>query len=122
MDNTTMYATVRSKLYEDRYERFRVSQAGTIIAVRPALGGVTTRICQMAEISRGSASFTVNTTIGLPQHYYLSIVGIKKRIGCAEIYRRDNYIQVHFIRPIEDALLHQIVRSEFFTGGIEKKR
>lgn len=121
MQNSTMYSAVGSKLYEERYERFRIGQAGTIMAVRPGLGGITTRICQMLEISRGGASFTVNTTIGLPQHYYLTIVGTKRRIGCAEIFRRENYIQVHFIRPIDDGMLRQIIRSEFFTGSAPKK-
>lgn len=120
MQNSTMYSVVSSKLYEERYERFLIGQTGILMAVRPALGGVSTRSCQMMEISRGGAAFTVNTSIGLPEHYYLSIVGIKRRIGCAEIYRRDNRIQVHFIRPIDDDFLHQIVRSDFFTGHTPK--
>lgn len=121
MQNSTMYSTVSSKLYEQRFERFAIGQAGTLMAVRPALGGVSTRTCKMVEISRGGASFIVNTTIGLPEHYYLTIVGTKKRIGCAEVFRRDNQIQVHFIKPIDEEFLHQIVRFEFFTGGELKK-
>ena len=117
MQNSTMYSVVRSVLYEQRFERFVVGQAATLMAVRPALGGVSTRTCKMLEISRGGASFVVNTTIGLPQHYYLTIVGTKRRIGCAEVYRRDNKIQVHFIKPIDEQFLHQIVRHEFFTGA-----
>ncbi|WP_275789947.1 PilZ domain-containing protein [Pararhizobium gei] len=118
MQNSTMYSAVSSKLYEERFERFIIGQAGTLMAVRPALGGVTTRSCKMMEISRGGAAFTVNTSIGLPEHYYLTIVGTKKRIGCAEVYRRDNRIQVHFIKPIDDEFLHQIVRLDFFTGQV----
>ncbi|MDQ0319701.1 hypothetical protein QO002_001839 [Pararhizobium capsulatum DSM 1112] len=118
---STMYAVVRSKLYEERFERFRVGQAGTLVAVRPGLAGVSTRICRMLEISRGGACFAVNTTIGLPLHYYLSIVGAKKKIGCAEIFRKDNRVEVHFIKPIEEAFLHEIVRHEFFTGQNPKK-
>lgn len=121
MQNSTMYSVVSSKLYEQRFERFKIGQAGTLMAVKPALGGVSTRTCKMTEISRGGASFVVNTTIGLPQHYYLTIVGTKRRIGCAEVYRRDNRIQVHFIKPIDEEFLHQIVRYEFFTGGELKK-
>lgn len=118
---STMYAVVRSKLYDERYERFRVGQAGTLMSIRPGLAGVSTRTCRMLEISRGGAVFSVNTTIGLPIHYYLSIVGIKKRIGCAELFRKDNRVQVHFIAPIDDELLHEIVRHEFFTGDNPKK-
>ncbi len=121
MQNSTMYSVVSSKLYEQRFERFVIGQAGTLMAVRPALGGVSTRTCKMLEISRGGAAFTVNTTIGLPEHYYLTIVGTKKRIGCAEIFRSDHRIQVHFIKPIDEEFLHQIVRYEFFTGGEPKK-
>ncbi|WP_421867893.1 PilZ domain-containing protein [Pararhizobium sp.] len=121
MQNSTMYSVVSSKLYEQRFERFVIGQAGTLMSVKPGLGGVSTRTCRMTEISRGGASFVVNTTIGLPQHYYLTIVGSKKRIGCAEVYRRDNRIQVHFIKPIDEVFLHQIVRHEFFTGGEPKK-
>lgn len=118
---STMYAVVRSKLYEERFERFRVGQAGTLMSVRPGLAGVSTRVCRMLEISRGGACFSVNTTIGLPLHYYLVIVGIKKRIGCAELFRKDNRVEVHFIKPIDEQLLHEIVRHEFFTGEAAKK-
>lgn len=121
MQNSTMYSEVKSVLYEKRFERFAIGQAGTLMAVRPALGGVSTRTCKMVEISRGGASFIVNTTIGLPEHYYLTIVGTKRRIGCAEIYRRDKQVQVHFIKPIDEEFLHQIVRLEFFTGADLKK-
>ncbi|HTO30788.1 MAG TPA: PilZ domain-containing protein [Pararhizobium sp.] len=121
MENSTMYSVVRSKLYEERFECFSIGQAGTLMAVRPALGGVSTRICKMLEISRGGACFSVNTTIGLPQHYYLTIIGTKRRIGCAEINRRDNRLHVHFIKPIDEEFLHEIVRHEFFTGSAPKK-
>lgn len=121
MQNSTMYSVVKSNLYEERFERFTIGQAGTLMAVRPALGGVSTRTCKMLEISRGGAAFTVNTTIGLPQHYYLTIVGTKRRIGCAEIFRNDHRIQVHFIKPIDEEFLHEIVRYEFFTGNEPKK-
>ncbi len=120
MQQQTMYAVVRSKLYEERFERFRIGQAGTIVSVQPGLVNISTRVCRMLEISRGGACFAVNTTIGLPLHYYLSIVGTKKKIGCAELFRKDNRVEVHFIKPIDEEFLHEIVRHEFFTGQDHK--
>ena len=116
MLQSTMYSLVPSPLYERRYERFAIGHAATLMSVRPALGGVSIRSCKMTDISRGGASFSVSTTIGLPAHYYLHIVGTNVRIGCAEVHRRDNRIGVQFIKPIDESFLHQIVRHEFFTG------
>ena len=75
----------------------------------------------LGSTRQGGASFTVSTTIGLPLHYYLSIVGVASRIGCAEIYRNDNRIGVQFIKEIDEELLHTIVRSDYFTGGSAAK-
>ncbi|MDK1488980.1 PilZ domain-containing protein [Sinorhizobium sp. 7-81] len=116
MLQSTMYSLAPSLLYERRYERFSIGQAGTLMSVRPALGGVSIRACKMIDISRGGASFSVSTTIGLSQHYYLHIVGTKFRIGCAEVYRKGERIGVQFIKAIDEAFLHEIVRGEFFTG------
>lgn len=113
----SMLSFVKSDVYEKEYERYLIGQVGTLIAVDPCLGKVSTRSCRMVDISRGGASFTVNSTRNLPIHYYLHIMGARKRIGCAEIFRRDKTIRVHFIKPIEEAFLHQIVRHEFFTGN-----
>ncbi|WP_331373755.1 PilZ domain-containing protein [Sinorhizobium chiapasense] len=120
MLQSTMYSLVPSPLYERKYERFSIGQAGTLMSVRPALGGVSIRACKMIDISRGGASFSVTTTIGLSQHYYLHIVGTRFRIGCAEVYRKGERIGVQFIKTIDEAFLHEIVRHEFFTGQ-EKK-
>lgn len=110
------YSAIRSEVYEKRFERFTINRAATLMSVKPGLCGITTRNCRLIDISQGSASFEVLTTLGLPLHYYLTIVGTAKRIGCAEVYRRDKRIEVHFIKPIDEALLHQIVRADFFTG------
>ena len=118
----TMYSVVRSPLYEDRYERFAIGHAGTLLSVRPALGGVSIHACRMIDISRRGASFSVSTTIGLPLHYYLHIVGTDLRIGCAETHRAGNRIAVHFIKVIDEAFLHRIVRHEFFTGEAGSKK
>jgi hypothetical protein len=116
MLQSTMYSLAPSPLYERRYERFAIGHAATLMSVRPALGGVSIHACKMIDISRGGASFSVSTTIGLSQHYYLHIVGTNFRIGCAEVHRRDNRVGVQFIKVIDETLLHQIVRHEFFTG------
>ncbi|WP_377287888.1 PilZ domain-containing protein [Rhizobium sp. SG2393] len=115
-NEAAVYARVRSEFYERKYERFALSRAGTLMSVQPGLSQVSVRSCQLMEISRGGASFTVHTTTGLPTHYYLSIVGFTRRIGCAEIFRRDNRLSVAFIKPIDELLLRKILRADFFTG------
>ncbi|OCP16601.1 MULTISPECIES: PilZ domain-containing protein [unclassified Ensifer] len=112
----TMYSCVPSPFYERRYERFSIGHAATLTTVQPGLGSVSVRTCRMIDISRGGASFAVQTTIGLPQHYYLHIIGTSLRIGCAEVYRNGDRIGVQFIKPIEQTLLREIIRQEFFTG------
>ncbi|WP_457582696.1 PilZ domain-containing protein [Ensifer canadensis] len=112
----TMYSCVPSPFYERRYERFSIGHAATLTTVQPGLGSVSVRTCRMIDISRGGASFAVQTTIGLPQHYYLHIIGTPLRIGCAEVYRNGDRIGVQFIKPIEQTLLREIIRQEFFTG------
>lgn len=104
-------------LYERRWERFSLSRQGTLLTVGPGLTFPTTRSCQLIDISQGNATFTVTTAIGLPSHYYLSVVGIDVRIGCAEVHRSGNRIAVQFIKEIDARLLHAIVRSDYFTNG-----
>lgn len=105
-------------LYERKWERFAVNRQGMLMTVGFDLAAPKMRSCKLVDISQGGASFTVTTTIGLPLHYYLSIVGVTSRIGCAEVYRNDNRIGVQFIKEIDEELLRMIVRSDYFTGGI----
>lgn len=99
-------------------ERFIVNRSARIMSVNPALAGMSIRSCQLVDISIVGATINLMTTIGLPDHYYLNIIGTANRIGCAEIYRNGSRIGVKFIKPIDDALLHVIVRGDFFTKGI----
>jgi hypothetical protein len=105
-------------LYERKWERFAVNRQGLLITVGFDLMAPKTRSCKLVDMSVGGASFVVSTTIGLPLHYYLSIVGVASRIGCAEVYRNDNRIGVQFIKEIDEDLLRMVVRSDYFTGGI----
>ena len=105
-------------LYERKWERFAVNRQGMLMTVGFDLAAPKMRSCKLMDISRGGASFTVTTTIGLPLHYYLSIVGVASRIGCAEVYRNDSRIGVQFIKEIDEELLHTIVRSDYFTGNV----
>ena len=109
-------------LYERKWERFAVNRQGVLLTVNLDLAFPKTRSCQLIDISRGNATFTVGTTIGLPSHYYLSIVGVAARIGCAEVHRNDHRIAVQFIKEIDEELLRTIVRSDYFTGGITGRR
>ncbi|WLR93715.1 PilZ domain-containing protein [Shinella zoogloeoides] len=116
-------ADPRSKagLYERKWDRFSVNRQGMLMTVGFDLAAPKMRSCRLIDISQGGASFTVSTTIGLPLHYYLSIVGVASRIGCAEVYRNDNRIGVQFIKEIDEELLHTIVRSDYFTGGTSSR-
>ncbi len=109
-------------LYERKWERFAVNRQGMLMTVGLDLAAPKMRSCKLIDISRGGASFIVTTTIGLPLHYYLSIVGVASRIGCAEVYRNDSRVGVQFIKEIDEALLHTIIRSDYFTGGIGNGR
>ena len=96
-------------------ERFVVSRPARILSVNPALSGVSIRSCHLLDISRVGATISLVTTIGLPDHYYLNIMGTAERIGCAEIYRNGSRVGVKFIKEVADELLHSIVRGDFFT-------
>ena len=104
-------------LYERKWDRFSVNRQGMLMTVGFDLAAPKMRSCKLIDISQGGASFTVTTTIGLPLHYYLSIVGVTSRIGCAEVYRNDSRIGVQFIKEIDEEMLHTIVRADYFTGG-----
>ncbi|WP_202190120.1 PilZ domain-containing protein [Ensifer sp. LCM 4579] len=122
MQQSTMYSLAPSPLYDERHERFAIAHAGTLMAVQPGLGGVSIRACRMIEISRGGARFSVGTTIGLPLHYYLHVVGTNRRIGCAEIHRAGDKLAVKFIKTIDESFLHEIVRLDYFTGESRNAR
>ncbi len=104
-------------LYERKWERFAVSRQGLLLSVGLDLALPKVRSCKLIDISLGSATFTVNTTIGLASHYYLTIVGVGARIGCAEVHRGGDRIAVQFIKEIDEDLLHAIVRADYLTGS-----
>ncbi|MCB1446752.1 MAG: PilZ domain-containing protein [Rhizobiaceae bacterium] len=99
-------------------ERFAVSRAARILSINPALSGISIRSCHLVDISRIGATADLMTTVGLPDHYYLNIIGTANRIGCAEIYRNGSRVGLKFIKEIDDELLHTIVRGDFFTKAI----
>lgn len=112
----THLATVQSEMYERKWERYQVRRPARVMAVSPALSGITVRSCEVIDISRGGAAIEVNTTIGLGLHYYMEVLGLVDRIGCAEVYRHGGRVGVKFIMPISEALLHRIVRADFIMG------
>jgi hypothetical protein len=119
MSRTTHLATVESEVYERSYERFKVKRPARLIAVKPCLTGVTMRSAEIIEISRGGATCLVGTTIGLPLHYYLNILGLNYRIGCAEISRMGDRIGVRFINTLTPEMLRQVIRTDFLIGNTE---
>ena len=92
MLRATHLAKVKSEVYERSWERFFVQRPARLVAVRPCLTGISMRSAEIVDISRGGASFVVATTVGLPSHYYLNILGLAYRIACAETSRNGNRI------------------------------
>ncbi|MEZ2220698.1 MULTISPECIES: PilZ domain-containing protein [Rhizobium] len=119
MLRSTHLAKVKSEVYERSWERFHVQRPARLIAVRPCLTGISVRSAEIVDISRGGASFFVGTTVGLPAHYYLNILGLAYRIACAEVSRIDNRIYVRFINLLEPETLRRVVRADFMIGNTE---
>ena len=119
MLRATHLAKVKSDIYERQWERFFVQRPARIIAVRPCLTGISVRSAEIVDISQGGASFIVGTTVGLPTHYYLNILGLAYRIGCAEVNRYDNRVNVRFINVMEPETLRRVVRADFMIGNKE---
>lgn len=123
MLGATHLASVRSEMYERKFERFYVRRPARIMAVSPGLSGITMRSCEVVDISQGGAALEITTTIGLSAHYYLQVLGLADRIGCAEVYRSGSRVGVKFIAIIPEPLLHTIVRADFMMGEkIEKPK
>ncbi|MGO7164643.1 PilZ domain-containing protein, partial [Rhizobium johnstonii] len=55
----------------------------------------------------------------LPKHYYLNILGLAYRIGCAEVYRHKERIGVRFINIMDPEVLRRVVRTDFMIGNME---
>jgi hypothetical protein len=119
MLRATHLATVRSEVYDVRWEQFSVRRPARIVAVRPCLTGISLRSAEILDISRGGATFVVSSTAGLPKHYYLNILGLAYRIGCAEVYRNNERIGVRFINIMDPEILRRVVRADFMAGNIE---
>lgn len=119
MDRATHLATVKSEVYDQRWEQFHVSRPARIIAVRPCLTGMSIRSAEILDISRGGATFLVSSAAGLPKHYYLNILGLAYRIGCAEVYRNKERIGVRFINVLDPEVLRRVVRADFMAGNVE---
>jgi hypothetical protein len=119
MLRATHLATVKSAVYDIRWEEFNVNRPARIMAVRPCLTGVSMRSAEILDISQGGATFLVSTTAGLPKHYYLNILGLAYRIGCAEVYRHHERIGVRFINLMDPDILRKVVRADFMIGNME---
>lgn len=119
MLRATHLATVRSEVYDVRWEQFNVRRPARIVAVRPCLTGISLRSAEIVDISRGGATFVVSSAAGLPKHYYLNILGLAYRIGCAEVHRNNERIGVRFINTLDPEVLRRVVRADFMAGNLE---
>ncbi|MBB4954426.1 hypothetical protein H4S14_002903 [Agrobacterium vitis] len=108
---------VASEMYERRWDRFQVKRPARIMAVRPGLSGTMSRSATVLDISRGGAGLDIDSNIGLGTHYYLEILGLATRIGCAEAFRNGRRAGVKFILPISEALLQRVIRADFMMGN-----
>lgn len=119
MLRATHLATVKSAIYDLRWEEFHVKRPARIVAVRPCLTGISMRSAEVIDISQGGATFIVSSASGLPKHYYLNILGLAYRIGCAEVYRHNERIGVRFINVMDQDVLRRVVRTDFMMGNVE---
>lgn len=94
-----------------RWERFILNKPATLVSVNNGLHGVSSRNCQVTDISIGGAGIQVITTIGLPDHYYLCFLGMEERLGVAEAYRNGTKIGLRFIKLLDEQFLNRILRS-----------
>jgi hypothetical protein len=94
-----------------RWERFVINKPALLVSVNQGLHGVASRKCQVIDLSMGGAGIQVITTIGLPDHYYLSVMGVDERLGVAEVYRNGARIGVRFIKPLQEYMLNRILRA-----------
>lgn len=115
-ENSTYLARVPSQEDNRQHERFSVRREAHLISVGTGLSGLHQRRATLFEISKDGAALDVSLLHGLPDHYYLKIVGFPNRLGCAEIYRKGTRVGVKFLATIDHDFLHKIVRSEFLSG------
>lgn len=101
---------------ERQHQRHMVQLPARLVTVGSGLQGTTSRACRLMDISVGGASVYITNTIGLPDHYYLSIIGFDERIGCAEIYRNGNRIGLSFIRELPPHLFAAILKADRVSG------
>jgi hypothetical protein len=94
-----------------RWERFILNKPATLVSVNSGLHGVSSRNCQVTDISIGGAGIQVITTIGLPDHYYLCFLSMEERLGVAEVYRNGTKIGLRFIKLLDEQFLNRILRS-----------
>ena len=92
-------------------ERFVINKPALLISINHGLHGVASRKCQIVDISLGGAGVQVITAIGLPDHYYLCVVGMDERIGVAEVYRAGTKIGLRFIKEMDERFLSRIMRA-----------
>ena len=93
-----------------RWKRFHINKPALLISVNKGLHGVASRKCQVLDISIGGAAIQVITTIGLPDHYYLSFLGSDIRIGAAEVHRNGTRIGLEFIKPLDELTLERLLK------------
>ena len=117
MEKSTYLSRVKSDVYERQFERFQVSREAHLITIDDRLSGMSQRAATLVDISIGGAGLSVSLIHGLPKHYYLKIVGIPNRIGCAEAFREGNRVGVKFIAHLDEELVRSIIRTDFRSGG-----
>jgi hypothetical protein len=116
MDKSTYMSDITSDVYERSFEHFKVKRNARIITIGRGLTGLYEREAKLVDISIAGAGLEVRHFIGLPTHYYLMIEGFPHRIGCAEIHRNGNRLGVKFIAKINESLIHQMIRADYFKG------
>lgn len=116
LDKSTYMSDVQSGVYDRAFEHFKVRHNARIITIGRGLTGLYERQAKVVDISIAGAGLELGHCIGLPKHYYLMIEGFPNRIGCAEVYRKDQKVGVRFIAQIDERLIHKMIRADYFKG------
>lgn len=113
----TYLTALTSEMYDRKWQRYFVRRPARLMSVSTGLSGVTMRTATVIDISRGGASIEIDTAAGLGTHYYLEILGLSTRIGCAQAFLNGTRAGVKFIMPISETLLQRVIRADFVMGG-----
>jgi hypothetical protein len=92
------------------FETFRIDQSGFILSIGHHLNTSVTAACLIRTISLQGADLEVVAGTAIAPNFFLSILGIRDRIGATLVHRERNELAVSFNMLIDPDFLHHVVR------------